>query len=164
MFLCNYSILIDLTQLIIILLLMIQVFLKPGWPIWEIFMVMASGWPEHWRFIMQLLWIHILKLTDVYSKGNNLAEQYDIPDRHRIAFESGLSAIATFQIRYSCVITVSVQRSINWYTGNDIQWCTLYHFPRKKPSSKKLKLGFQAPFRSQKHLLIRGQKSKAQIL
>ena len=38
-----------------------------------------------------------LKLTEIYTSGNNLAVQYNIEDKHRIAIESGLSAIVTFK-------------------------------------------------------------------
>jgi Outer membrane protein beta-barrel family/CarboxypepD_reg-like domain len=50
-----------------------------------------------------------LRLTETYTRGNNLAAQYNIADKHKIAFESGLSAIVTF--KYD--ITASLQFHYN---------------------------------------------------
>lgn len=37
------------------------------------------------------------RLFETFASGNNLAKQFDIENRHRMAFESGLSAIVTFK-------------------------------------------------------------------
>jgi len=50
-----------------------------------------------------------LSLAEIYTRGNNLAAQYNIADKHRIAFESGLSAIVTFKYN----ITASLQFHYN---------------------------------------------------
>lgn len=48
-----------------------------------------------------------LKVTGIFTHSNDLARQYDIYCRHKIAFESGLSAIATF--KYDIIASLRFQ-------------------------------------------------------
>jgi hypothetical protein len=81
-----------------------------------------------------------LKMTGIFTTGNNLAKQYDINSRHRLAFESGLSAIVTF--KYDIVASLQFR-----YTGPLIQIQTvsfsdaLYMVSLEKTFYKKIKIG-----------------------
>ena len=83
------------------------------------------------------------KLSDIYTSGNNLAKQYDIDNRHRIAFESGLSAIITF--KYD--ITASLQFQYN-SPVIDIQNISFsdagYFFLLEKSFKQKFKVGIKS--------------------
>ena len=100
-----------------------------------------------------------LKLTDVYTKGNKLAEQYDIPDRHRIAFESGLSAIATF--KYDVVASLQFQYSSPLI---DIQGMTfsdaLYIISLEKTFKQKIKIGISSALPFSKTFTYQGSEIK----
>jgi outer membrane receptor protein involved in Fe transport len=48
-----------------------------------------------------------LNLTEIYTSGNNLAKQYDIRNRQKIALQSGLSVISTF--KYDIVASLQFQ-------------------------------------------------------
>jgi hypothetical protein len=79
-------------------------------------------------------------MTGIFTTGNNLAKQYDINSRHRLAFESGLSAIVTF--KYDIVASLQFR-----YTGPLIQIQTvsfsdaLYMVSLEKTFYKKIKIG-----------------------
>jgi hypothetical protein len=100
-----------------------------------------------------------LKLTDVYTKGNNLAEQYNIPDRHGIAFESGLSAIATF--KYDIVASFQFQYSSPLI---DIQGMTfsdaLYIISLEKTFKQKIKIGISSALPFSKTFTYQGSEIK----
>jgi hypothetical protein len=100
-----------------------------------------------------------LKLTEVYTKGNNLAEQYDISDRHRIAFESGLSAIVTF--KYDIVASFQFQYSSPLI---DIQGMTfsdaLYIISLEKTFKKKIKIGITSALPLSKTFTYQGSEIK----
>jgi hypothetical protein len=84
-----------------------------------------------------------LKLTEISTKGNNLAEQYDIPDRKRIEFESGLSAIVTF--KYDIVASLQFQYSSPLI---DIQGITfsdaIYIISLEKTIKQRIKIGISS--------------------
>jgi hypothetical protein len=84
-----------------------------------------------------------LKLTEVSTKGNNLAEQYDIPDKQRIEFESGLSAIVTF--KYDIVASLQFQYSSPLI---DIQGMTfsdaIYIISLEKTIKQRIKIGISS--------------------
>jgi hypothetical protein len=50
-----------------------------------------------------------LKFTEIFTSGNYLAKLYDINNRHKFAFEAGLSAIVTF--KYDVVASLQFQYS-----------------------------------------------------
>lgn len=50
-----------------------------------------------------------LKLTEIYTEVNSLAMKYDISNRHKPAFESGISAIVTF--KYDFIASLQFQYS-----------------------------------------------------
>ena len=81
-----------------------------------------------------------IKLSEILTNPDNLAGQYDIVKRHRIAFESGLSAIVTF--KYDIVASLQFQ-----YTSPkiDIQSLlfsdALYFISVEKSFSQKFKIG-----------------------
>ncbi|MGC1389694.1 MAG: TonB-dependent receptor [Bacteroidales bacterium] len=81
-----------------------------------------------------------LKLSNMSTNGNYLAEEYDILNRHKIAIESGLSAIVTF--KYDIVASFQFQ-----YTSPkiDIQGLTfsdaLYFISLEKTFNQKFKVG-----------------------
>ena len=84
-----------------------------------------------------------LKLTDIILQDNNLAKQYDINNRHKMAFESGLSAIVTF--KYDIVASLQFQ-----YNSPLIQIQTksfsdaLYMVSLEKSFNKKFKFGISS--------------------
>lgn len=84
-----------------------------------------------------------LKMTGIFTRGNYLAKQYDIKSRHRLAFESGLSAIVTF--KYDIVASLQFQ-----YTSPLIQIQTvafsdaLYMVSLEKAFYKKIKIGIMS--------------------
>jgi outer membrane cobalamin receptor len=84
-----------------------------------------------------------LKLTDIFTTCNNLAKQYDINSRHKMAFETGLSAIVTF--KYDIVASLNFQ-----YASPLIQIQTksfsdaLYIVSLDKTFNKKFKIGISS--------------------
>jgi hypothetical protein len=84
-----------------------------------------------------------LKLTGIFTSCNNLALQYDISSRHRMAFESGLSAIVTFKSGISASLKFQ-------YSSPLIQIQTesfsdaLYIFSIDKEFNKKYKIGISS--------------------
>jgi hypothetical protein len=84
-----------------------------------------------------------LKLTDIFTTGNSLAKQYDINNRHKMVFETSLSAIVTF--KYNIVASLKFQ-----YNSPLIQIQTksfsdaLYIVSLDKAFSKKFKIGISS--------------------
>jgi hypothetical protein len=83
------------------------------------------------------------KLFNIAAIGNNLAKQYGIDNRHRIAFESGISAIVTF--KYD--IAASLQFQYN-SPEIDIQSMSfsdgLYFISLEKTFKTKFKVGIKS--------------------
>jgi outer membrane receptor protein involved in Fe transport len=100
-----------------------------------------------------------LKLTEVSTKGNNLAEQYDIPDRKRIEFESGLSAIVTF--KYDIVASLQFQYSSPLI---DIQGITfsdeIYIISLEKTIKQRIKIGISSALPFSKTFTYQGSEIK----
>ena len=96
-----------------------------------------------------------LKLTDIYAAGNSLAKQYDIEDRQRIAFESGLSAIVTF--KYDIVASLQFQYNSPLI---DIQSTSfsdaLYFISLEKTFNQKFKVGITSAIPFSKSFTYQG--------
>jgi len=100
-----------------------------------------------------------LKLTGIYTTGNNLAGQYNLEDKHQIAFESGLSAIVTF--KYD--ITASLQFHYN-SPVIDIQSKSfsdaLYFISLEKTFKKNFKVGITSALPFSKTFTYQGSEIK----
>jgi len=101
-----------------------------------------------------------LKLTDVFTKGNNIAEQHNISDRHRIEFESGLSAITSF--KYDIVASLQFQYSsplinIQGMTFSD----ALYIISLEKTFKQKIKIGISSALPFSKTFTYQGSEIKS---
>ncbi|MBE9481771.1 MAG: TonB-dependent receptor [Bacteroidetes bacterium] len=81
-----------------------------------------------------------LKLFNIYTERNNLAGQYNIENRHKIAFESGFSAIVTFKNDITASILFQYKSP-----KNDIQSTSfndaLYFLSLEKTFKQKFKVG-----------------------
>jgi hypothetical protein len=100
-----------------------------------------------------------LKLTEIYTKGNYLTEQYDIPDRHRIAFESGLSAIVT--LKYDIVASLQFQYSSPLINIQDMTFSdALYIISLEKSFKKKIKIGISSALPLSKTFTYQGSEIK----
>lgn len=81
-----------------------------------------------------------LQLFDLYTTGNSLAKQYDIENRHNLAYNLGLSAILSF--KYDISLSLVFQYAS---PKNDIQsnsFCgALYFLSLEKTFKQKIKIG-----------------------
>jgi hypothetical protein len=84
-----------------------------------------------------------LNLTEVFTRGNNLAKQYNINNRQKMAFKSGLSAIVT--LKYDIVASLQFQYNspliqIQSMTFSD----ALYILSLEKSFNQKFKFGISS--------------------
>ena len=81
-----------------------------------------------------------IKLSEILTSPDNLAGQYDIVKRHRIAFESGLSAIVTF--KYDIVASLQFQYMSPKIDIQSLFFSdALYFISVEKSFSQKFKIG-----------------------
>jgi hypothetical protein len=100
-----------------------------------------------------------LKLTDIFTAGSNLAKQYGINDRHRLAFESGLSAIVTF--KYDIVASLQFQYSSPVINFQDMSFSdALYFISLEKTFSRKFKIGITSALPLSKSFTYQGTEIK----
>jgi outer membrane cobalamin receptor len=101
------------------------------------------------------------KLFNIYTTGNNLAKQFDIASRHRIAFESGLSAIVTLKFD----IVASLQFQYN-SPEIDIQSMSfsdaLYFISLEKNFMQKFKVGIMSALPFSKSFTYHGMEIKGE--
>jgi hypothetical protein len=101
------------------------------------------------------------KLFNICTTGNNLAKQYDINNRQRIAFESGLSAIVTF--KYDIVASFRFQ-----YTSPEIDIQSLsfsdalYFISLEKTFNQKFKVGITSALPFSKSFTYQGTEIKGE--
>jgi hypothetical protein len=101
------------------------------------------------------------KLFNICTIGNNLAKQYDINNRQRIAFESGLSAIVTF--KYDIVASFRFQ-----YTSPEIDIQSLsfsdalYFISLEKTFNQKFKVGITSALPFSKSFTYQGTEIKGE--
>jgi outer membrane receptor protein involved in Fe transport len=100
-----------------------------------------------------------IKLTEVYTQGNYLSEQYNIADRHKIAIETGLSAIVNF--KYDIVASLQFQYSsplinIQGLTFSD----ALYFVSLEKTFKQKIKIGITSALPFSKKFTYQGSEIK----
>lgn len=99
------------------------------------------------------------KLFNIYTIGNNLAKQYDIVNRHKTAFESGLSAIVTF--KYDIVASLQFQYNS---PEIDIQGMSfsdaLYFISLEKNFKQKFKIGIMSALPFSKSFTYQGSEIK----
>lgn len=102
-----------------------------------------------------------IKVFDTYTIGNKLAGQYNIENRHKIAIESGLSAIITFKRD----ITASLLFQYN-SPETDIQGMSfsdaLYFISLEKTIKQKLKIGIVSALPFSKSFTYQGNEIKAE--
>ena len=96
-----------------------------------------------------------LKLTRIYTRGNNLAKQYDIDNIHGIAFESGLSAIVTF--KYDIVASLQFQYKSPLVDIQNISFSdALYFISLEKTFWQKFKIGVMSALPFTKRFTYQG--------
>ena len=84
-----------------------------------------------------------LNLTEVYTTCNNLAKQYDINNRQKLAFQSGLSAIVTF--KYDIVASLQFQYNSPLIQIQSMSFSdALYILSLEKSFSQKFKFGISS--------------------
>ena len=101
------------------------------------------------------------KLFNINTAGNNLAKQYNIANRHKIAFESGLSAIVTF--KYDIVASLQFQYNS---PETDIQNMSfsdaLYFVSLEKSFNRKFKFGVMSALPFSRTFTYHGTEIKAE--
>jgi hypothetical protein len=81
-----------------------------------------------------------LRVFDLYTEGNSLAKQYNIENRHDLAFESSLSAILTFKHNMTFSFIFQYASPKNNIQGNS--FCDpLYFLSLEKTFKKNIKIG-----------------------
>jgi hypothetical protein len=99
------------------------------------------------------------KLFNICTIGNNLAKQYDINNRQRIAFESGLSAIVTF--KYDIVASFQFQYSSPEIDIQSLSFSdALYFISLEKTFSQKFKVGITSAIPFSKSFTYQGTEIK----
>ncbi|MFO7756373.1 MAG: outer membrane beta-barrel family protein [Bacteroidales bacterium] len=90
-----------------------------------------------------------LRLFGISTRGNELAEEYNIKDKNKIAFESGLSAILSLNYGFSAGLDFQYNSPVYEIQKKNFS-DALYFVNINKEFSKKLKTGikFALPFRS----------------
>jgi hypothetical protein len=84
-----------------------------------------------------------LKLTGIYTEANDLARQYNINSRHKMAFESGFSAIVTF--KYDIVASLKFQYSSPLIQIQTVSFSdALYILSLEKSIGGKFKIGISS--------------------
>ncbi len=102
-----------------------------------------------------------LKLTDIYTTCNNLAKQYNINNRHKMAFELGLPAIVNF--KYDIVASLQFQ-----YTSPLMQIQTvsfsdaLYTVSLEKTFKQKFKVGIWSVLPGSRMFTYQGSEIKGE--
>jgi hypothetical protein len=84
-----------------------------------------------------------LKLTDIFTACNNLATQYNINNRHGMAFESGLSAIVTFKYGISASLKFQYNSPLIQIQNKSFS-DALYIVSLEKEFNKKFKVGISS--------------------
>jgi outer membrane cobalamin receptor len=84
-----------------------------------------------------------LKLTTIFTECNNLAKQYDINNRNKMAFESGLSAIMTFKYGISASLKFQYNSPLIQIQNKSFS-DALYIVSLEKEFNKKFKVGFSS--------------------
>lgn len=101
-----------------------------------------------------------IKVFDIYTIGNKIAGQYNIENRHKIAIESGLSAIITFKRD----ITASLLFQYN-SPETDIQGMSfsgaLYFISLEKTINQKFKVGIVSALPFSKSFTYQGNEIEA---
>jgi hypothetical protein len=93
------------------------------------------------------------------TEGNELAIRYNITDRHKLAFESGISAVASF--RYDITASLKFQ-----YNSPDVQiqsssYCDpLYFISLEKAFFKNYRFGIKSSLPFTRSFVYRGSKSE----
>jgi len=102
-----------------------------------------------------------IKVFDVYTIGNKLAGQYNIENRHKIAIESGLSAIISFKHNYTASLLFqynSPETNIQGMSFSD----ALYFISLEKTIKQKLKIGIVSALPFSKSFTYQGNEIAAE--
>jgi Outer membrane protein beta-barrel family/CarboxypepD_reg-like domain len=100
------------------------------------------------------------KLFNVHTIGNNLAKQFDINNRQRIAFESGLSAIVTF--KHDIVASFQFQYSSPEINIQGLSFSdALYFISLEKTFNQKFKVGITSAIPFSKSFIYQGTEIKS---
>jgi hypothetical protein len=100
-----------------------------------------------------------LKLTDIYAIGNNVSKEYNIDDRHKIALESGLSAIVTF--KYDIVASLQFQYQSPLIAIQGMSFSdALYFISLEKNFKQKFKVGIMSALPFSKSFTYQGSEIK----
>lgn len=100
-----------------------------------------------------------LKLYDIYTKGNSIAYKYEIKNRHRIAMESGLSAMVSFKKNISASFLFQYN-SKNYKIQKSRFYDPLYFISLEKTFNKNLKIGITTAIPFTKSMTYYGTKIK----
>jgi len=105
-----------------------------------------------------------IKLSEILTSPDNLAGQYDIVKKASYCFRIRVVSYCDFQIRYCCVVTISIYESQNWYPEFVFQRCSLFYFSWKNHSVSKIQnWDYQRSVRLLNCSLMRVRKSRAWI-
>jgi hypothetical protein len=100
-----------------------------------------------------------LKLTGIYTYTNNFSKQYNINNRQRFAFESGLSAIVTF--RYDIVASLQFQYNTPFIGMQGISFVdAIYIISLEKTFLQKFKIGISSALPLAKTFTYQGTETK----
>jgi hypothetical protein len=100
-----------------------------------------------------------LKLTEIYTICNNLSKQYDINNRQKMAFESGLSAIVTF--KYDIVASLQFQYNSPLIEIQSLSFSdALYIVSLEKSFNQKFKFGISSALPFVKTFTYQGSEIK----
>lgn len=82
-----------------------------------------------------------LRIFDMYTCGNSIAEQHEVGNRHNLTFESGLSVIVAFKYDISASLIAQYASPKNNIQGNSFSGA-LYYLSLEKTFMQKMKIGF----------------------
>jgi outer membrane receptor protein involved in Fe transport len=99
------------------------------------------------------------KAFNICTKGNNLAEQYNIDNRHRIAFESGLSAIVTFKYDIAASLQFNYNSPVTGIQSLSFS-DALYIISFEKTFKQKFKVGIMSALTFSKWFTYEGSEIK----
>ena len=100
-----------------------------------------------------------IKLSGLYTSGNNMAREYSIGNRKSLAFESGLSAIASFKHDITITLTLQYSSPKNDIQGNSFS-DLLYFLSLEKAIKQRIKIGIVSAVPLMKTFTYQGSETK----
>ncbi len=102
-----------------------------------------------------------IKVFDIYTMGNDLAGQYNIENRHKIAIESGLSAIITFKHNVTASLLFQYNSHVIDIQGMSFSGA-LYFISLEKTINQKFKVGIVSALPFSKSFTYQGNEIEAE--